>query len=156
MKSSLRRQKISFTYSRLRGVYCVAAFLALFGGIAIYAFFRDLNILLFQVFTQPSFLEVLHTPARTGSVLMSMLMFNLPHGLWCLSGLLIIRAIWLTNIKWRTIYGGIFIVAASLFELAQLNENDPGTFDVFDLTAYGVFAFAESLIFNILIKRRFL
>ena len=158
MDVSLRCQKNSFTYIRLRGAYCVAASLALLGGIAIYVFFRDTNnLLVFRYFPQLLFLVEIRTiPVNTDTIWGYFFVFNLLHGLWCLSGLLVIRAIWLTNVKWWAIYGGTFITAASLLEFAQLNENIPGTFDVFDLTAYGVFALAESAIFNMSIRRRFL
>jgi len=68
--------------------------------------------------------------------------------LWALSGLLVIRAIWLTNAKWRAIYGGVFIAAASSFEISQMSENIPGTFDVLNIASYGVSAFLESMTYN--------
>jgi len=93
---------------------------------------------------------------NTNTVFGYLFVFNLPHGLWCLSGLLIIRAIWLKNIKWRAIYGGIFIVIISVLEISQLNENRNGTFDLLDLAFYGVFALLESITYNKFIRRKFL
>jgi hypothetical protein len=69
---------------------------------------------------------------------------------------LVIRAIWLTNIKWRAIYGGIFIAIISILEISQLSENRYGTFDVLDLASYGIFAFIESITYNKFIKRKIL
>ena len=144
-----------FGYNRLRLSYCFIAVLAFLGGIAIYIFFRDHNVVLFQIFPKPTFLAAIpHIPFNTDTIWGYLFVFNLPHGLWCLSGLLVIRAIWLTNIKWRAIYGGIFILAISSLEISQLSEKMQGTFDVFDLTSYGVFAIVESITYNVFVKRR--
>jgi hypothetical protein len=137
--------------------YCFAALTAFLGGVAIYAFFRNIdNIVLFRFFSKPAFLDSPRIPLRTGTIWGYLFVFNLPHGLWCLSGLLVIRAIWLTNTKWRAIYGGIFIAAISSLEIAQLIGNRVGTFDVLDLASYGVSAFVESITYNKFIRRRVL
>jgi len=73
---------------------------------------------------------------------------------WCLSALLVIRAIWLSNSKWRAVYAGLFLAIAATFEIGQLSENRYGTFDVLDLVSYGVFAFVESMTYNIFTRRR--
>ena len=140
--------------SRIRLTYVLAAFLAFIYGTTIYAFFRDLNIVLFQFIPKPSFLASLRIPLKTETIWGYLFTFNLPHGLWCLSGLLVIRAIWLTNIKWRAIYGVIFIVAISSLEISQLNEKRFGTFDVLDLVFYGASTLVESVIFNMFVKRK--
>jgi hypothetical protein len=51
-------------------------------------------------------------------------------------------------------YGGIFIITAMVIEIAQVSQTISGTFDILDLASYGFFAFAESVIFNLFIKRR--
>jgi hypothetical protein len=84
---------------------------------------------------------------------MSMFLFNLPDGLWFLSGLLVIRAVWLTNLKWRAIYFGIFIFIALSLEISQLFEGIPGTFDLLDIVFVAFFACVESAIFILFIKR---
>ena len=137
---------------RLRLTYCGAAFLAFFAGIAIYLFFRNHDIALFQFLPTPSFLGSLRIPVRTDNILVSMFIFNLPHGLWCLAGLLVIRAVWLTNTKWRAIYAGLFVLIAFVMEISQLFGVIPGTFDVFDMAFVAIFCFAESLIFNGFVK----
>jgi len=154
MNCTTRLVKHNFYVSRLCLIYCSAAFFAFLGGVSIYAFFRNLDIVLFQFFPKPSFLESLHFPVRADSVLMSFFLYNLPHGLWCLSGLLVIRAVWLTNQKWRAIYCGLFISAISFLEISQLSESLPGTFDVLDLTSYSASAFTESIIYNFFVKRK--
>jgi hypothetical protein len=140
---------------RIKLVYYILAIAALLAGIAIYALFRNINdMILFQFFSKPVILDSFHFQVTTDTLWMYLFIFNLPHGLWCFSILLIIRAIWIHNIRWRMFYGGLFIAAAFVIEIAQLSENVPGTFDVFDLASYGFFAFVESIIFNLFIKRR--
>jgi hypothetical protein len=140
----------------IRLAYCLAALAAFTGGGMIYAFFRNIDsMILFQYITKPSLFA---TPVsfNTDTIWGYLFVFNLLHGLWCLSGLLVIRAIWLTNAKWRVIYGGTFIAVASFLEIMQLNESFPGTFDKLDLASYGVFALLESITYNKFVKRRIL
>ena len=124
-------------------------------GMCIYLFFRDLGaIALFAWMRKPLLLDTPLIPSNTDAVWGRLFVFNLPHGLWALSGLLIIRAIWLTDVKWRAVYGGIFLAIVSALEIGQLSENRHGTFDVLDLASYGVAAFVESMTYNKFVKRR--
>ena len=140
-----------------RVIYCCLSFLCLGMGMCIYLFFRDLSgISLFAWLPWLSLPDFPHVPFDTGSALGYLFVFNLPHGLWCLSGLLAIRAIWLASAKWRAVYGGIFLAVISALEISQLSENRHGTFDVLDLASYGVAAFVESMTYNKFIRRRVL
>ena len=152
MKYTLRHKNNNFAYSRIGLTYCFAAFLIFLGGVAIYTFFRNHDIVLFQVFPKPVFLDTLRFTVRTDYVLIPMLLFNLPDGLWFLSGLLVIRAVWLTDIKWRVIYACIFMLMALSMELLQISESIPGTFDMLDIAFIVFFAFAECVIF-VFVKR---
>jgi len=143
----------NFDNKKLKAAYLIAALALFFGGIAIYAFFRNLNMVLFRFFPKPLFLDALFIPAKTDSVLTSLFLFNLPDGLWFLSGLLLIRALWLENARWGMVYRGIFCAVALAIELTQFFENMPGTFDLLDLLFMGFFAFMESIIFNSFVKR---
>ena len=137
--------------------YCFAAITFFICGVLIYALFRNTdNLVIFKIFSKPAFLNSLPISVRTDFVFNYLFVFNLPHGLWCLSGLLVIRAIFLENIKWRTIYCVIFLVIISALEISQISENRNGTFDLLDLASYGFFAFVESMIYNRIINRRFL
>jgi len=138
-------------------VYCIAAFIVFMGGAYIYAFFRNIsNMVMFRFFPEPSFLATLYTPLQTDSIWSCMFVYNLPYGLWCFSGLLLVRGIWLHNEKWRVIYGGIFIAVVMLYVILKIPGIIPGTFDVLDLIFMGFFAFLESIIFNIFIRRNLL
>jgi hypothetical protein len=70
-----------------------------------------------------------------------------------MSGLLLLRGIWLHNIKWRAIYGGIFIAIVMFYVILKLPGIIPGTFDIIDLVIMGFFAFLESMIFKMFIRR---
>jgi hypothetical protein len=82
-----------------------------------------------------------------------MFIYNLPYGLWCLSGLLLVRAFWLKNTKWGLIYSGIFIAVVMSYVVLKLPEIIPGTFDVLDILFMGFFAFLESIIFYKFMRR---
>jgi hypothetical protein len=106
---------------------------------------------LFKYFPNLSFMSLAPIPLSTNKIWSYLFVYNLPHGLWCLSGLMIIRAILFTNIKWRTIYACIFLVVISALEISQISEHRNGTFDVLDLASYVIFAFVESTVYNIII-----
>ena len=152
----LNREKRDEKYIRqLKLIYYTASFLAFFGGVAIYAFFRNINnMAMFRFIPKPLFLVSLYNPIKTESIWSNLFIYNLPYGLWCLSGLLFIRAIWLQNIKWRSVYGGIFITIVMSYVILKLPGITPGTFDIIDLVFMGLFAFIESIIFNMFIRRK--
>jgi len=139
---------------KTRMVYCFAALLVFIGGVAIYLFFRDTgSLVLFNFLPRPLFLESLSVSFRPQTMPGYLFIYNLPHGLWCLSGLMVIRAIWLEDIKWRAIYGGTFLVIISVLEISQISQARNGTFDVLDIVFYVFFAFVESMIYIKFIRR---
>jgi hypothetical protein len=154
-KAALPTVNVNISVKKIRLIYCLAALCAFSGGVAMYALFRDCNALvLFRFLPKPSFLGAPRIAVNTDSIWAYLFVFNLPHGLWCLSGLSVIRAVWLTNAKWAAVYGGIFLVIISSLELSQLLENRLGTFDPLDLASYGFCAFVESIIYFTFIRRR--
>ena len=140
--------------TRIRLLYCGAGFAALFSSFAIYAFFWNLNMILFRFIPKPAFLDMFFIPVKSDSMARSVLLFNLPDGLWFLSGALFIRALWLANAKWHFLYFGIFAAAALALEMMQIFPAMLGTYDALDILFMGIFAFLESFIFNFFIKRR--
>ncbi|WP_461247119.1 hypothetical protein [Treponema sp. R6D11] len=135
-------------------IYYILAFMMFLTGIVIYAFFRDINnMILFYYIPKSSFLANLYIPVKKDSILLYMLFYNLPDGLWCLSALLLIRVTWIINARLRIIYSSIFIVIALFYEFLQIFENIPGTFDPLDLLFIGSSAFLESLIFYLFNRR---
>ena len=139
---------------RLKQAYYIAAIAALFSGMAIYIFFRDTkNMLLFHFLPRWSFMNTLYSPINSNSIWSDMFIFDLPYGLWCLSGLLLIRAVWLTEKKWGNIYRIVYIAIVMTYVLLKLPGIIPGTFDVLDLVFMGSFAFVEGIIFYIFVRR---
>ena len=140
--------------TRIRLLYCGAGLAALAGGIAVYALFRNHDMLLFRLIPRPAFLNMLSIPVTGGSTAGSALRYNLPDGLWFLSGAIYIRALWLANPRWRAFYFGVFAIAAFTLEIVQILPTVPGTFDPLDMLCMALFAFLENCMFNLFIKRR--
>ena len=140
--------------TRIRLLYCGAGVVMLCSGITIYMFFRNLDIILFRFIPKPAFLDTFFIPVKKDSIAGSVFLFNLPDGLWFLSGTLFIRALWLTNAKWRNFYFGLFATVALVFETVQIFPAVPGTFDALDILFMGIFAFMESIIFIMFIRRK--
>jgi hypothetical protein len=142
------------TVKQYKLIYSLTALVAFMCGAFIYLFFRNLNMVLFQFISKPPFLASFHVPVKAHTIWLSLFLFNLPDGLWFLSGLLVIRSIWLLNTKWRTIYCAVFCLIALLFEFGQLLKFIPGTFDPLDLLSMAFFAFVEGIIFTTFIRRK--
>jgi len=145
-----------YPYKLLRFPYYITSLLVFLIGLSIYILFRNNNILLFQVFPKPVFLEMFPLRVRADSILMSLFLYNLPDGLWFLSGLLIIRAVWLTNIKWRLVYFCIFSIIALSMEIFQIFDTIPGTFDFLDIVFMAIFSILENSFFYLFVKRNIL
>jgi len=140
---------------RLRLTYFFAVIMVFLGGMSIYAFFRNINnMILFHFIAKPSFLVSLYIPIKSDSIWSNMLIYNLPYGLWCLSGLLLVRAVWLKNAKWQAIYKGIYITIVMSYVILKLPGVIHGTFDVLDLVFMGFFAFLESIFFVLFVRRK--
>jgi len=141
----------------LKIAYLIAAFLAFLTGAAIYAFYRNINnMALFDFIPKPKILVSLYNPIKTETIWSNMFIYNLPYGLWCLSGLFFVRSVWLQNEKWRAIYSYIYIAIVMSYVLLKIPRITTGTFDVLDLIFMVTFAFIESLIFKMFINRRIL
>lgn len=88
------------------------------------------------------------------SVFSYILKFNLPDMLWFVSGILFLRFIWFYRSKEQKVYILCFYIMGVVFEISQLSEKIPGTFDFLDLLFMGIGAFIEGLLYNIFIERR--
>jgi hypothetical protein len=134
-------------------LYGLTSIISLITGMGIYLFFRNLNMLIFELIPKPEFLQNVYIPVKH-TFFSSLLLYNLPDALWFLSGILFFRFLWFHNQKWQKIYILCFYGIAVTFEICQLSENVPGTFDWLDLLFMGTTAFVEGLLYNILMKRR--
>jgi hypothetical protein len=126
--------------------------LSLSGGLLIYFLFRNSDLLIFDWFGALRGFNTLYIPAGNNPVVL-FIINSLPGGLWLLSGILLLRAVWLTNKKWSRIYVLVFCLAAVVLETAQLFEQAPGTFDFFDLLCFGEIALLEGVFYTIFIAK---
>jgi hypothetical protein len=131
------------------------AALALLGGLALYFFFRNRNLLLFQWFGTPVFVREQPVQDVSGQWLATVLVYNIPDGLWLLSGILFIRAFWITDRRMSDVYTLVFCALGFTLELLQLHERLPGIFDVWDMLCMAIAAFGERVAFNFFIKEFF-
>jgi len=136
-----------------RRFYCFASIIYLFIGMAIYLLFRNTNMLLFQWIPKLEYFKNVYIPMEH-SVFRSMLLFNLPDALWFLSGILFLRFLWFKEYKEQKIYVLCFYFTGFAFEISQLSEKIPGTFDYLDLFFMGIGAFVEGLLYKKFILRR--
>ena len=140
--------------NKIKIFYGIAALLNLVLGMCIYLLFRDLSSLFFikwipaLKFTQKVFIQL------TPSVFSYILMYNIPDMLWYVSGILLLRFIWFDRLKEQKIYVVCFYIMGAIFEISQISENIPGTFDWLDLLFMGIGAFIEGLLYNKVILRR--
>jgi hypothetical protein len=146
------RKSDSEVIKRFKLAYTVTAVLAFLIGVSIYALFRSSDILLFQIFPKPAFLNGRLITNGIDNMPVSILIFNLPDGLWVLSGLTIIRSTWIGKEKCSVIYSIIFCITAFLIEICQVFKNIPGIFDWLDLICMVFFALLESVVYFVFIK----
>jgi len=135
--------------------YGISSLFSLILGIGIYLFYRKTNMLLFQWLPVLKFINNIYI-SLGHSIISSIIKFNLPDTLWFLSGILFLRFLWFDNNKEQKIYILIFIFFGILFEVSQLSENIPGTFDFYDLFFMCISAFIESVLYKRIFKRRIL
>jgi hypothetical protein len=114
--------------------------IALSAGVLFYYFFRDFNMIFFQMLK----IKITGTAVRlTDNFITHFLKYNLCDGLWLFSGISLLRFIWFNNPGAGSLYIYIFIGIALLLELLQLMERFPGTFDIFDMFTMASFALLE-------------
>jgi hypothetical protein len=152
-KEYLIRYLFSDDSGFIRRLYGIASLSALVGGLAIYFFFRNRNVVLFAWLTKLPVLDYFLIPLKP-SAFASFLRYNLPDMLWFLSGVLLLRCLWAGHWKEQTVYITVFYVIVLTIEISQLGDNVPGTFDPFDLLFMGITALFEGVIYNSFIKRR--
>jgi hypothetical protein len=140
---------------RYRLLYLSLALCALLGGVAIYGLFRNLDILLFRVVQRPAFLGAFHVPADLRRPLVAALVFNLPDGLWLLSGLFLLRALWLGAPRTGAAYRAALCLCALGLELLQAIPTTPGTFDPADLAVMLVCCLLEGMVYTHFFARSF-
>jgi len=150
-KPSSRSKCNKMNAERIKKYYCIMSIISLFLGFGIYVFFRNSNMLVFNLLPKLEFLNSIYIPIKH-TFFNSIFLYNFPDVLWFLSGLLFIRYLWFNN-KLQNIYIKCFYGIAIIIETSQLNKNIYGTFDVLDLLFMGMTAFVESLLYKIILRR---
>jgi hypothetical protein len=112
-------------------------------------------MLLFSWLQKPQFLRSNLIPL-TQSIFSYFLKYNLPDMLWFISAILFLRFIWFYKYKEQTVYIICFYAIGLIFEISQLSEKIPGTFDWLDLIFLCMGAFVEGLLYKKFILRRIL
>ena len=133
---------------RNRLIYGLLTLLTLIAGMVIYLLFRDINkMILFTWIPKPEFLKSNLIPLAP-SIFSYILKYNLPDMLWFVSAILFFRFIWFYKKKEQTVYIICFYAIGLLFEISQLSERIPGTFDWLDLAFLCIGALAEGFIYK--------
>jgi hypothetical protein len=142
-----------FDQEKTRYKYFVLSAFTLICGFFIYYFFRKSNSLIFTWF---NFLPKNNNIVTfsNSSFLIDFFRYNLPDGLWLLSGLLFLRALWHENPKTLFVYKLCFLFIAFFFEFLQMFDGIAGTFDIFDLLTMGSITLLESIAHKVKLTRR--
>jgi hypothetical protein len=122
--------------------------LALLGGLALYFFFRSKNLLFFRWFGTPAFVREQPVQDVAGRWFSTVLAYNIPDGLWLLSGILFIRVLWFTDRRMSDVYALVFCALGFVLELLQLHERVPGTFDAGDMLCMAIAVMVERVAFK--------
>jgi len=112
---------------KIKWIYLFISFFSLFIGISIYFLYRENSILYIKNwgFTIEN------------NIFTSFIIYNIPDGLWFLSGLSLIRSVWFSEKSICDIYSIIFLSIAIILEIII------GTFDIIDLLVIILFAIFE-------------
>jgi hypothetical protein len=130
------------------------AFISLMGGFLVYAFFRNNDVLAYKIIEKPIFLNGLNRTFSQEIWLFHFFVYSLPDGLWLLSGILFIRALWLGNTKTGNIYILVICVCALVLETCQMFHLLSGTFDILDICAMVLAVFGEGMFNKYYFSRR--
>ena len=137
----------------IRNFFGLSALISLTTGIGIYFFFRNTNMILFSWIPEIKFINSIYIPVNR-SFFSSLFLFNLPDALWFLSGILFLRFLWFYKIKEQIVYITSFYIIGLSFEISQLSNIIPGTFDYLDLLFLSIVAFVEGLLYIKLFRRK--
>lgn len=124
----------------------------LFIGGLIYLGWRSGNLVMFQLLRKWGMLDLLTSIRDMGTrySLFEWIKYSIPDGLWLLSYMFIIDAIWHNN---KHILYYVFLwslpIIAIMSEILQYTEIVPGTFDIVDLSCY-LIAIIIFIIFNLI------
>ena len=140
----------------LRKIYFALAFSSLICGAAIYPLFRGPNLSVWRIFPMPGFWEMLRIPVNAENFIMTVFIYSGPDFLWLLSGIFLLRGIWLYEPYTQTVYVTGFIIIGISYNFGQYFGFIPGTFCLIDLLTMSGVVLTEGVIFYGFIRRRIL
>ena len=136
-----------------RTAYFVISLIALICGAAIYPLFRGSDLLVWKVLPMPGFWEMLWIDWDKSNGFLSVLVYSAPDFLWLLSGICLLRAVWLLEQKTQNLYIlGLYIIAAG-YNAGQFLGIIPGTFCYIDLLTMMSVALTEGIIYRVFINK---
>ena len=148
-KSNITGVKLTFyELHKKKFNYLLISFLSLVAGLLCYILFRESTLLINDVLK----IKFLNIKTLDDYIFINFVRYNLPDGLWILSGILFLRSIWIENKRFSQVYVCVFIMFAMIFEILQNFKYIPGTFDVLDLITMGIFAVIEQIIYKFSVK----
>jgi hypothetical protein len=115
----------------------IALLLFLLGGF-IYIAFRSTSLRMFRWFEEiglHNFIMLVRNSLYDIQIPM-IIKYCIPDGLWTLSYILLMDAIWSPNIKRQVLFCGIIPIVGGISEILQYFSVVKGTFDVVDLFCY--------------------
>jgi len=135
---------------KIRRIFLFFSFFSLVSGVLCYMLFRNSDLLINDIFG----IQFINIIVLDNFIFIDFIRYNFPDGLWMLSGILLLRSIWVNNQKTSQIYVCVFVLFAFLFETSQNFNIIPGTFDVLDLITMGIIALFEQIIYKINFRRK--
>jgi hypothetical protein len=122
--------------------FCLGIFSIFVGGL-IYILCRSEELLMFRWFELlglESFIRWLRSSFQSTNIaLPEWVYYSLPNALWCFGGILIIAGIWRKNCLEKSLWLLLFAAIGFGFEIGQLLNIIPGTYDWNDLILMLVF-----------------
>jgi hypothetical protein len=131
--------------SDARNSFLFAALTSLIIGVFSYFLFRDSDLLIFN-WLRIHPLKLTNRNGLFNNEVPYIIKYNIADGLWFLSGVLFIRAIWITDRKICKVYMFCFYAIAAFLEILQLTNYIPGTFDMADILICVTIALLEQCI----------
>ncbi len=125
------------TYTSRALEITIALLLFALGG-GIYVAFRSTSLRMFDWFNYIGLHDIVLVvrSIANGIHLPSTILYCIPDGLWTLSYIILMDAIWSPDVKKQLLFGGIIPFFGVTLEIFQYFNLSRGTFDVVDLSLY--------------------
>jgi hypothetical protein len=133
--------------------YLITSIFTLVIGFVLYVFFRGKELLFYKFINKLGFKNIVFQDWNIDTTIPDIIKYNVPDGLWLLSGIFIIRWIWLRQNIISSIYVSVFFLCALVFETLQYYGVINGTYDRVDIIVLAVAYSTEELLYIFKEKR---